>query len=346
MRIKLLKQFLRTTKYSLVGIYAQCLLVGVLWASDINAQQKSVDEVFLTVNLENGSLEDVFLLINEKTDFNIHYNRVVSQLKVGDMKMKEVSLGDLLRHLSEETGVNFKRINETIHVERGAVKSTRTAVQPQQQQSRLVTGRVVDKDSNEGLPGVNVILKGTTTGTVTDVSGDYRIEVPSSDAILVFSSIGYATEEISVGAQAVINVSLTADITTLSEVVVIGYGEQKKETVVGAVTQTSGTVLQRTGGISNVGSALTGNLPGLITMSSSGMPGDENPQIFIRGRSTWNGNSQPLILVDGVERPEFFNTMDISSVESISVLKDASTTAVFGSRGANGVIIITTKRGK
>ena len=131
---------------------------------------------------------------------------------------------------------------------------------------------------------------------------------------------------------------------SLKEVVVVGYGEQKKETVIGAVTQTSHEVLERTGGVSNVASALTGNLPGLVTNSSTGMPGDENPQIVIRGQNTWNGGS-PLILVDGVERPEFFNTMDIGSVESISVLKDASATAVFGSRGANGVIIVTTKRG-
>jgi TonB-linked SusC/RagA family outer membrane protein len=212
-------------------------------------------------------------------------------------------------------------------------------------QNRVVKGKVVDTESNQGLPGVNIVIKGTNTGTVTDVNGEYSIEVPSSESVLVFTSIGFVPEELQVGARSVIEIALKPDITTLGEVVIVGYGEQRKETVVGAVTQTSGKVLERTGGVSNVGSALTGNLPGLVTMSSTGMPGEENPQIIIRGRSTWNNNASPLILVDGVERPEFFNTMDISSVESISILKDASTTAVFGSRGANGVIIVTTKRG-
>jgi TonB-dependent SusC/RagA subfamily outer membrane receptor len=124
---------------------------------------------------------------------------------------------------------------------------------------------------------------------------------------------------------------------------VVGYGKQKKEGVVASVTQTTGKVLERAGGVSSIGAALTGNVPGLITNASTGLPGAEDPQIIIRGRSTWN-NSDPLILVDGVERP--MNSVDISSVETVTVLKDASATAVFGSRGANGVILITTKRGK
>ncbi|WP_229363078.1 SusC/RagA family TonB-linked outer membrane protein [Flectobacillus sp. BAB-3569] len=123
----------------------------------------------------------------------------------------------------------------------------------------------------------------------------------------------------------------------------VGYGKQKKEGVVASVTQTTGKVLERAGGVSSIGAALTGNVPGLITNASTGLPGAEDPQIIIRGRSTWN-NSDPLILVDGVERP--MNSVDISSVETVTVLKDASATAVFGSRGANGVILITTKRGK
>lgn len=213
------------------------------------------------------------------------------------------------------------------------------------QQNKVVKGKILDSDTNQGIPGATIVLKGTTIGTSTDADGQYSLEVPSSGSIIVVSSIGFATQEVAIGTQATVDITLLPDITTLGEVVIIGYGEQKKETVVGAVSQTSAKTLSRTGGVSNVGAALTGNLPGLVTMASSGMPGEENPQILIRGRSTWN-NAGPLILVDGVERPEFFNTMDINSVESVSVLKDASATAVFGSRGANGVIIITTKRGR
>ena len=129
----------------------------------------------------------------------------------------------------------------------------------------------------------------------------------------------------------------------MEEVVVVGYGQQKKASVVGSITQTSGKTLERAGGVSSLGAALTGNLPGVITSSSTGMPGEEDPQIIIRTKSSWN-NSEPLVLVDGVERE--MSSVDISSVENISVLKDASATAVYGVKGANGVILITTKRGK
>ncbi|WP_084166191.1 SusC/RagA family TonB-linked outer membrane protein [Anditalea andensis] len=206
-----------------------------------------------------------------------------------------------------------------------------------------ITGVVTDTQDNLPIPGVTVTVKGTSRGTVTDMDGRYSIDA-SPGEVLVFRFIGFAPIEVTVTQQTVLNITLTEDFQALQEVIVVGYAEQKKETIVGAVTQTSGAVLQRTGGVSNVAAALTGNLPGLITTASTGMPGAEQPQILIRGQNSWNG-SGPLILVDGVERPEFFNNMDIGSVESISVLKDASATAVFGSRGANGVIIITTKRG-
>ena len=124
---------------------------------------------------------------------------------------------------------------------------------------------------------------------------------------------------------------LASDSEQLEEVVVVGYGQQKKASVVGAITQTTGKVLERAGGVSSVGAALTGNLPGVSTMSSTGMPGEEDPEIVIRGVSSWNSSS-PLILVDGIERP--ITSVDIGSVQSISVLKDASATAVYGVKGA------------
>jgi TonB-linked SusC/RagA family outer membrane protein len=138
-------------------------------------------------------------------------------------------------------------------------------------------------------------------------------------------------------------IEMQEDVTSIEEVVVVGFGEQRKASVVGAITQTTGQVLERAGGVSNVGAALTGNLPGVVTMQSTGMPGEEDPRIVIRGRSSWN-NADPLVLVDGIERP--MSDVDINSVQTISVLKDASATAVYGVRGANGVILISTKRGK
>lgn len=206
-----------------------------------------------------------------------------------------------------------------------------------------VTGTVSD-DTGEPLIGVSVRIKGVSNvGTITDIDGNYSIAVSNpAKAVLVFSYVGMNTKEVAVKGQNSVNVTLESNATALGEVVVVGYGQQKKASVVGAITQTTGEVLERAGGVSSVGAALTGNLPGVITTASSGMPGEEDPEIIIRSQSSWNGSS-PLILVDGVERE--MSTVDISSVATISVLKDASATAVYGVKGANGVILITTKRG-
>ncbi len=210
------------------------------------------------------------------------------------------------------------------------------------QNENLIKGTVTDPDGNT-LPGATVAVKGTAVGTTTDISGNYTLKVPKGANSLVFSFVGFLSKETKINNQSVINVQMEYDSKVVDEVVVVGYGQQKKESVVAAITQTKGEVLERAGGVSSVGAALTGNVPGVVTSSSTGLPGEEDPQIIIRGSSTWN-NSSPLVLVDGVERS--MSSVDISSVESISVLKDASATAVFGVKGANGVILITTKRGK
>ena len=198
-------------------------------------------------------------------------------------------------------------------------------------------------DSNgEPVIGAGVALKGNeTVGTVTDLDGNFALSVPDGNAVLVVSFIGMETNEVPVSKSAM-KVILSDDSLMLEETIVVGYGQQKKASVVGAITQTTGEVLERAAGVSSVGAALTGNLPGVVTTQSTGMPGEEDPKITIRSGSSWNGND-PLVLVDGIERP--MTSVDISSVESISVLKDASATAVYGVKGANGVILVTTKRG-
>ena len=210
-----------------------------------------------------------------------------------------------------------------------------------QAQKILVKGNLVD-GTGEPLIGATVKVKGNAgVGAVTDMDGNFSISVPSENSTLVFTYVGMKTKEVKVGSKREFKLTLEDD-NAIGEVVVVGYGQQKKASVVGAITQTTGKVLERAGGVSDIGSALTGNLPGVITSSSSGMPGDEDPKIVIRGVSSWN-SSDPLILVDGIERP--MSSVDIHSVQSISVLKDASATAVYGVKGANGVILITTKRG-
>jgi TonB-linked SusC/RagA family outer membrane protein len=210
------------------------------------------------------------------------------------------------------------------------------------QENRIVKGLVVDNNENP-IPGATVILKESTIGTATDQYGEFSLNIPTSgNQILVISFIGMLGEEIDMTGKDYIKAVLVENLVEIADVVVVGYGRQKKESVVGAISQTKAEVLERTGGVNSLGAALTGNIPGLITLQGTGKPGEEDPIIYIRGQGTWN-NSQPLILIDGIERS--MSGLDINSVESISVLKDASATAVFGVKGANGVILITTKRG-
>jgi TonB-linked SusC/RagA family outer membrane protein len=208
-------------------------------------------------------------------------------------------------------------------------------------QELAVSGKVTD-ENNSPLPGVNVLIEGTTIGTVTDVDGEYTLSAPEADAVLVFSFIGYVTKEVPVAGQTRINVQLLEDVQTLSEVVVVGYGTQKKSDLTGSVGQvTSEEILQRP--ITNVLQGLQGRVAGVNVFLNSGSP-TASPRVVIRGMGTINSSSGPLYVVDGVvmEDIAFLNPYDIESME---VLKDASSTAIYGARGANGVILITTRRG-
>nr|WP_314898393.1 TonB-dependent receptor [uncultured Flavobacterium sp.] len=213
------------------------------------------------------------------------------------------------------------------------------------QQNITVTGKVVSADDNMGIPGVNVAVKGGQGVVITDFDGNYSISVASSDVVLVFSSIGFKTKEIKVGLQKVINVSLGADVSALNEVVVVGYGTQKRATLTGAVETISSKVFEDRA-VTNVGLALQGQTPGLVVTRNSSRPGNEGLSFAIRGASSVNG-SDPLIIVDGVPviNDQSFQNMNSDDIESISVLKDGSA-AIYGSRASNGVILVTTKRGK
>lgn len=211
------------------------------------------------------------------------------------------------------------------------------------QQGITVKGTVFDS-TGETVIGASVVVKGNTSiGTISDIDGNFVLTVPSENTTLVVSFVGMKSQEVKATSTNLIKVTLEDDSQQLEEVVVVGYGQQKKASVVGAITQTTGKVLERAAGVSDIGAALTGNLPGVVTTTGTGMPGEEDPKITIRGASSWNNNEDPLVLVDGIERP--MSSVDITSVQSISVLKDASATAVYGVKGANGVILITTKRG-
>jgi tonB-linked outer membrane protein, susC/ragA family len=209
--------------------------------------------------------------------------------------------------------------------------------------AQLVKGRVTDP-SGEPLIGATVIEKGSTNGTATDIDGYFQINLSNAQkGVLVVSYVGFTTEEIAVKGQKEITVVLKEESSVLNELVVVGYGQQKKESVVGAISQVnSGDLLETPS--ANLSQAITGKIPGVITSQTSGAPGADDASIYIRGRATFAGDAQPLILVDGIERS--FSQIAPDDIETISVLKDASATAVYGVRGANGVMLITTKRGK
>ncbi len=208
------------------------------------------------------------------------------------------------------------------------------------QQQKTIRGKVSD-DSGETIPGASVMVKGTTIGTVTNSDGEFTLSIPTDAETLVISFVGMLVQEISIGDQTQFNVTLRVETKELEDVVIVGYGIQKKESVVGAISQVGTESLVRSG-VSDITNAIAGKLSGVLTMQQTGEPGRTESEIIIRGLSSWNG-SQPLILVDGVERS--FSDLDPNEIKDISVLKDASATAVFGAKGANGVILVTTQRG-
>lgn len=205
-----------------------------------------------------------------------------------------------------------------------------------------VSGTVTSQASGETLPGVTIVIKGSSTGTTTDLDGKYVIDVPNSNDILVFSSIGYLSQEVSVNNRSIINISLEEDIASLEEVVVVGYGTQKKSDLTGAVASIKAEKLLDRQSF-NVSQALQGRIPGVDVYANTAAPGEPS-RIRIRGINSINSGVDPLFVVDGVIGINA-NFLDPNNIESVEVLKDASSTAIYGARGANGVIIITTKRG-
>lgn len=220
------------------------------------------------------------------------------------------------------------------------------ALQEASAQSLTVSGVVKDKTGQE-VPGVSVIIKGTTTGVSTTVDGKYSITVPKAGTTLVFSFIGMTTQEVLVTKSETVNIVMDDAANTLNDVVVVGFGTQKRSNVTGSVATVNNKQLVQTP-VGDLSNALAGRTPGVITKQPSGEPGADGTQIFIRGNSTFGGGSmEPLFVIDGIVRSgRDFGQMDPNEIESVSILKDASSAAIFGVKGANGVVLVTTKRGK
>lgn len=209
------------------------------------------------------------------------------------------------------------------------------------QNNQQVSGRVLDASRSEPLAGVSILVEGSTIGTTTDSDGTFKLNNVPAKSVLLISFTGYATERVPVNGNKNLSISLSAEKGQLSDVVVVGYGSQKKKDVVGAVATVTGDAIVQSNAPS-LSNSLAGRVSGLIAIQRNAEPGDDAAELLIRGRATLNGN-EPLIMVDGIQRD--FNQIDPNEIATISVLKDASATAIYGTRGANGVILVTTKRG-
>lgn len=210
-------------------------------------------------------------------------------------------------------------------------------------QNSAVSGKVTDEETGEGLPGVSVLVEGTSTGTITDIDGNYSLSV-DSDATLIFSFVGYETQSVSVGNRNTIDVVMPTDLQALEEVVVVGYGTQKKSDVTGAVVSVGSKEIQEVP-VANLQQALQGRAAGVEVQRIGTAPG-ATARIRIRGERSINGSNDPLIVLDGIPYEGSISDINQDEIASINILKDASATAIYGSRGANGVVIVTTKRGK
>ncbi|SNR67160.1 SusC/RagA family TonB-linked outer membrane protein [Hymenobacter mucosus] len=217
-------------------------------------------------------------------------------------------------------------------------------MQAQAQSTRTVTGRVTEQATGEGIPGVTVVVKGTSAGASTGADGSFSVQAPANGTTLVFSAIGYVSVEQPIGSGTTFNVTLSTDAKALDEVVVVGYGVQRAEAVTGSVASISGESLREVPS-ANISQALQGRLPGVQFSQSSSQPG-ASTQIRIRGTRSLGASNDPLIVLDGIPFPGSIGDINPNDIQSVDILKDASATAIYGSRGANGVVLITTKGGK
>ncbi|WP_144605842.1 SusC/RagA family TonB-linked outer membrane protein [Algoriphagus algorifonticola] len=315
--------------------------MSLLLANNGNAQIKAIDEVPIKLELQNASVTEAFSKIEKASGFNFVYtSREVKNIESISLSSNG-SLYDLLVIFSEQTGLTFKQINQNIHVRVNPSNTINDPVSIEKIPAEVVTGVVLD-DSNLPLPGVSVLEKGTTNGTVTDLDGKFTLNVNSSESVLIFSFIGMLTKEVMVGERRNLTVTMESDTKSLEEIVVVGYGTVKKSDLTGSVGVVGSDELLQAP-VTNALQGLKGKVAGVNVFLNSGSP-SSSPRVLIRGLGTINSSSEPLYVVDGVvmENIEFLNPNDIESME---VLKDASSTAIYGARGANGVILISTRRG-
>lgn len=298
--------------------------------------EKSFSQDKVTIDKDQlVTIDKVFRIIRTQTDLNFIYPKeYFKNYPKIELRKGEFTVPEILNPALAKGNLNFSLQNNTIFIS----KTHQVTAKLFQQR---ITGIVTDANGLP-LPGASVLEKGTGNGTMTDMDGKYQIDISNPDAVLVFSYVSFKTMEIPVANQTTINATLKEDLAELEEVVVVGYGVQKKETLSGAVSSVKGSEVLKTPA-TNVSQGVVGRLPGVVGVSNTGEPGYDGVTLRIRGVNTF-GDSSPLIVVDGVPGRSL-ERINPNTIESISVLKDASA-AIYGAQAANGVILITTKRGK
>ena len=316
------------------------LSMGITCAYANNDSSISIEQI---LEQKQSTMLDILKYIETETGYVFFYSDEIKselnrKIQTGVVKG---SIQEILNPLFEKTELTYQINGNQVVVKRKAISGPVSLPAVSQKKSITVTGVITD-ETGEPLIGANIWLKNSSTGAVTDIDGKYEIKVDGVGGVLTFSYMGMKSVDIAISNQTTINVTLVADDEVLEEVVVVGYGRQKKESVVGAISTVDVANLKVPGAsISNV---LAGQLAGVVAMSRSGEPGKSSAaDFYIRGVSSFKGTSTPLVLVDGIERE--LDLVDTDDIASFSILKDASASAVYGVRGANGVILITTKKG-
>ncbi len=306
--------------------------VSQVFATDLYSQSTR-----LSLDMKNTEIKDVLQVIESRTPFFFMYNAAqVDVTNKVNIQCENMSVPEILDVLFRDTNVAFDINNRQIALT--VVESSSS------QQARKVSGRVTDS-SGSPLPGVTVVLKGTTHGLVTDADGKYSLSNIPANTILQFSFVGMKLQEVAVGSQTNINVTMIEETIGIEEVVAVGYGTMSREKITTSITKFDTEVLKNVP-FSNLGTALQGTVSGLRVAQSDGQPGS-NPTIVIRGGTSLNNpdGSAPLYIVDGVVRPRLTD-LNSDEIESMEILKDAAATSIYGAKGANGVVLITTKSAK
>ncbi|MDN5212729.1 TonB-dependent receptor [Fulvivirgaceae bacterium BMA12] len=370
MKLKLLQEIIMFSKYVAYGVLIQIFFLNILIAADLNAQKvKSVKTLRAELTQKAMPLKSIFREIEKETGLIFSYDENELGRKLGKeviLKERNATVAMILTDISRQENLKFKQVNRNISVKK--IPKRETDENPSIEvliNEILVRGKITG-ENNEPLPGVNVLVKGSSLGTVADVNGEYQINVPGENSILVFSFIGYEPIEEVVGQRTVIDVSLRIDTKALEEVVVVGYGTVKKSDLTGSVASIKGESVKEFP-VTSVDQAIQSRAPGVQVTQASSAPGG-GVSVRIRGSNSINSGSEPLYVIDGFpiypnngvygtddadsgingsRRPgNVLASINPNDIESIEILKDASGTAIYGSRGSNGVVLITTKRGK